>query len=194
MNWKISSFLPEIVQENFKTLLAGYLGSINEQLKESHSSIISNQNQHSQSTTDGSTSTISDNNNIVVFSQQLISGEMTEQLMRLTHKIYKRLTDEDFPKQLGCRYKLRCPALEFVKYTCHALALDKNIHSQVVKLKKDLLTIVGVREFSDEAQYKDPSLSFVVPQMICMKCNHCRDVDLCRDPCSNLDENDTTKP
>lgn len=37
MNWKISSFLPDIVGENFKTLIAGYLGSINESLKELHS-------------------------------------------------------------------------------------------------------------------------------------------------------------
>jgi len=185
MNWKISSFLPEIVQENFKTLIAGYLGSVNEQLKELHAS---------QKTADGGEDENKQASNIVAFSQQLISGEMTEQLMRLTHKIFKRLTDEDFPTQLGCRYKLRCPALEFVKYICHVLSLDKNVQNQIVKLKKDLLTIVSVREFSDEAQYKDPSLSFVVPQMICMKCNHCRDVDLCRDPCSNLDESEKSKP
>ena len=30
--------------------------------------------------------------------------------------------------------------------------------------------------------------------MICLKCNHCRDIDLCRDPCSNLDENEKSKP
>lgn len=100
------------------------------------------------------------------YSQNLVTGEMTEQLMRLTQKIYKRLTDEDFPTQLGCRYKLRCPALEFVKYICKALSLDKNILTQVTKLKKDLLTIVNVREFSDEAEYVDPSLSFVVPQVL----------------------------
>lgn len=53
---------------------------------------------------------------------------------------------------------------------------------------------MSVREFSNEAEYTDPSLSFVVPQIICLKCNHCRDIDLCRDPCSNLDETDSSKP
>ena len=111
----------------------------------------------------------------------------------MTQKIYKKLTDEDIPEQLGARYKLRCPALEFVKYVCRILALDKNISNQVIKLKKDLLTIINVREFSDEAQFVDPSLSFIVPQIICLKCNHCRDIDLCRDPCSNLNESDQSK-
>ena len=75
------------------------------------------------------------------------------------------MTDEDFPDHFGCRYKLRCPALEFVKYICKVLNLDKNVQDQVIKLKKDLFTIINVREFSDEAQYIDPSLSFVIPQV-----------------------------
>ena len=171
MNWKISSFLPLIVQENFKTLIAGYLGSVNETLKDLYAKQKSKAaNAHSQSTDSASESGKDDSDNVVTFSQKLISGEMTEQLMRLTQKIYKRLTDEDFPTQLGCRYKLRCPALEFVKYICHTLSLDKNIQTQVVKLKKNLLTIVNAREFSDQAQYTDPSLSFIVPQ-VSTRCN-----------------------
>jgi hypothetical protein len=34
-----------------------------------------------------------------------------------------------------------------------------------MKLKRDLFTIINVREFSDEAQFVDPSLSFVIPQV-----------------------------
>lgn len=30
--------------------------------------------------------------------------------------------------------------------------------------------------------FKDPTVSYVVPQLICKACNHCRDVDLGRDP------------
>ena len=36
----------------------------------------------------------------------------------------------------------------------------------MTKLKKDLLQIVNVREFSNEADYVDPSLSFIIPQVI----------------------------
>ncbi len=45
------------------------------------------------------------------------------------------------------------------------LSLDKNLTNQVTKLKKDLLQIVNVREFSSEAEFVDPSLSFIIPQV-----------------------------
>lgn len=37
-------------------------------------------------------------------------------------------------------------------------------------------------EFSDKAVWKDSTVSYVIPQLICKACNHCRDVDLGRDP------------
>lgn len=186
MNWKLSEFLPKVVQENFTAIIAGYLGSIYEVLKEdSIKKVASSQVeafiQETQSTTQSASS-----NKVVQYSRELLSGELTEQLLRITQKIYKKLTDEDFPELFGCKYKLRCPALEFVKYICKILLLDRNIDSQVTKLKRDLFTIINVREFSDEAQFVDPSLSLVIPQILCLKCNQCKDLDLCRDPCSNL--------
>ena len=45
------------------------------------------------------------------------------------------------------------------------LSLDKNIQNQITKLKRDLFTIIKAREFSDEAQFQDPSLSFIIPQV-----------------------------
>ena len=96
MNWKISTFLPMAVQESFtvslkprlcqelgtffemwlrdlKALLAGYLGSINDTLKEINSK---EPKKSSQSEADET------GNSVVVFSQTLVAGELTEQLMR----------------------------------------------------------------------------------------------------------------
>lgn len=39
----------------------------------------------------------------------------------------------------------------------------------------------GVGEFSDKAVFRDTTVSYVVPQIICRACNHCRDLDLGRD-------------
>lgn len=52
--------------------------------------------------------------------------------------------------------------------------------AQVVR--RQLLRIVRVKEFSDEAQFVDPCRSVVLPNVICRFCNDCRDLDLCRDP------------
>lgn len=50
------------------------------------------------------------------------------------------------------------------------------------KLKRDLLRLVDVGEFSDEAQFHDPCNSYILPEVICHHCNFCRDLDLCKDP------------
>lgn len=42
--------------------------------------------------------------------------------------------------------------------------------------------IAGFGEFSPMAEWKDPCLSFRLPEVICGNCNFCRYLDLCRDP------------
>lgn len=62
------------------------------------------------------------------------------------------------------------------------LSLDANVANQVSKLRRDLLRLIEVGEFSDEAQFRDPCRSYILPEMICRNCNFCRDLDLCKDP------------
>lgn len=66
--------------------------------------------------------------------------------------------------------------------TPQVLSLDTNITNQVNKLNRDLLRLVDVGEFSEEAQFRDPCHSYVLPEVICHSCNFCRDLDLCKDP------------
>lgn len=73
------------------------------------------------------------------------------------------------------------PALEFIKSICHILSLDPSIREAVDKLKSHLLRLISVGEFSQQAIWKDNSISYVIPQLICKACNNCRDVDLGRD-------------
>lgn len=50
------------------------------------------------------------------------------------------------------------------------------------KLRRDLLRLIEVGEFSEAAQFQDPCRSYVLPEVICRNCNFCRDLDLCKDP------------
>jgi len=45
-----------------------------------------------------------------------------------------------------------------------------------------LLRLLGIGEFSLEATFRDPCSSLVLPEVICLSCNSCRDLNLCRDP------------
>lgn len=67
-------------------------------------------------------------------------------------------------------------------FSAQVLSLDANILNQVNKLKRDLLRLVDVGEFSEDAQFRDPCNSYVLPEVICHHCNFCRDLDLCKDP------------
>lgn len=44
-----------------------------------------------------------------------------------------------------------------------------------------MLRLIGFGEFSDKAVWKDPIQSYVLNEVICKACNHCRDVDLIKD-------------
>ncbi|KAK2504479.1 hypothetical protein MC885_018260, partial [Smutsia gigantea] len=72
------------------------------------------------------------------------------------------------------------------------LSLDTNITNQVAKLNRDLLRLADVGEFSEEAQFRDPCRSYVLPEVICRNCNFCRDLDLCKD--SSFSQDGTVLP
>ncbi|KAL6048727.1 DNA polymerase epsilon catalytic subunit [Balamuthia mandrillaris] len=74
------------------------------------------------------------------------------------------------------------PALEFIKYVCQAMSVDKSLQREVFTLRSALMKLVNVRPFDPVAQFKDPCQSFVLPDVICSFCSACRDMDLLRDP------------
>uniref|UniRef100_A0A9J7XPA1 DNA polymerase epsilon catalytic subunit n=1 Tax=Cyprinus carpio carpio TaxID=630221 RepID=A0A9J7XPA1_CYPCA len=80
-----------------------------------------------------------------------------------------------------------CLMLFLFVMSLQVLSLDANIVNQENKLKRDLLRLVDVGEFSEDAQFHDPCKSYVLPEVICHHCNFCRDLDLCKDPAVSQD-------
>ncbi|KAL2020316.1 hypothetical protein VTK56DRAFT_8544 [Thermocarpiscus australiensis] len=73
------------------------------------------------------------------------------------------------------------PVLELVKALMQVLSLDKNITLEARLLRKELLAMFDVREFSSEAAFQNPSESLHLAQLSCDSCTMARDLDLCRD-------------
>ncbi|TRY87471.1 hypothetical protein DNTS_035299 [Danionella cerebrum] len=109
---------------------------------------------------------------LITFSQEYVSSELTQNFFTITQKIQKKvsstrsitLPSEMFPVLPGSHLPLNNPALEFIKYVCQVLSLDSNIINQVNKLKRDLLRLVDVGEFSEDAQFCDPCKSYILPE------------------------------
>jgi DNA polymerase epsilon subunit 1 len=73
------------------------------------------------------------------------------------------------------------PAIEFIKTLHKILEVDASVADELDSLKKNLLRLVSLGEFSDKAIWSDKSKSYILTEMICQACNHCRDVDLLKD-------------
>lgn len=69
------------------------------------------------------------------------------------------------------------------------LSLDSQVKDEVSGLLRNLLRLIGIGSFSDKAEWKDPCLSFILPEVLCEDCNHVRDIDLCKDSHQDIEDN-----
>lgn len=194
-NWNILQFLPQAAscQSYFLMIVSAYIVAVYQSMKDElrHSAPGSTPvkrkgaSQFSQEA-EGAAGALP---GMITFSQDYVANELTQTFFTITQKIQKKVTgsrntaepSEMFPVLPGSHLLLNNPALEFIKYVCKVLSLDTNITNQVNKLNRDLLRLVDVGEFSEEAQFRDPCHSYVLPEVICHSCNFCRDLDLCKD-------------
>jgi DNA polymerase epsilon subunit 1 len=75
----------------------------------------------------------------------------------------------------------RNPALELVKLLMQVLSLSKTTTLESRLLRRELLALFEVREFSREGRFENPSANLKLPELTCNACCLIRDLDLCRD-------------
>lgn len=87
----------------------------------------------------------------------------------------------EFPSLPGTVRPLTNPSLQLVKSIIAVFSLAKEISLEVRMLRKDLLAIFDVREFSKQGNFENPCGSVKFPQLVCAGCTLSRDLDLCKD-------------
>ncbi|KAJ5266801.1 DNA polymerase epsilon catalytic subunit A [Penicillium angulare] len=75
----------------------------------------------------------------------------------------------------------RNPALELVKLLMQVLSLSKTTTLESRLLRRELLALFEVREFSKEGRFENPSTNLKLTELTCNACCLIRDLDLCRD-------------
>ncbi|KAL1924531.1 uncharacterized protein VTP21DRAFT_4185 [Calcarisporiella thermophila] len=125
------------------------------------------------------------------YTRRLIREHFTRKILNIIPEIRKRQAEMgenpeahaalSFPQLPGSHLEMKDPALEFVKFVCMVLSLDSQVSEAVRILRRNLLGQIGVREFSEEAKFRNPCASFRLEQVICHYCNLCRDLDFCRE-------------
>nr|XP_027207609.1 DNA polymerase epsilon catalytic subunit A-like [Penaeus vannamei] len=189
MNWNMAEYLPEWCgcQSSFNNVVASYMNAVYEKLQEESGRYTPGNTPVKRKVSSQATRKPQEAlQGYVDFAQDLISGELAQKLYFITQKIQKKGTrdeEEDDPSVLMVAPDIHTtPALEFVKSITKVLSLDPIVSEQVCKLRRDLLKLLNIGEFSPEAEWKDPCISYTLPEVICRSCNHCRNIDLCKDP------------
>eukprot|EP00958_Prasinococcus_capsulatus_P009223 scaffold906_cov395-Prasinococcus_capsulatus_cf.AAC.10 len=119
--------------------------------------------------------------------RELVSKDFTRRTLELVNRIQNDLSSgrahelQEFPDLAGSHLQYRSPSLEIVKTITQIMSLDKTVEHEVGVMRRNLLRLLQVREFSKEATFQDPCLTFTLNNVICKYCNECADLDLCRD-------------
>ena len=90
--------------------------------------------------------------------------------------------DHEYPVLPGSHLDLSStnPVLHLTKSLMHVFSLDKSLNLPVRSLRKDLLALFDVREFSAEGRFDDPSRKLNL-EWSCSECTMVRELELCRD-------------
>lgn len=189
--WNIKDYLPPAIQDEFQSIMGEFIFKIYRFRSDLRKKRLNGSSPHRHKK-----DAKADDDNIIVteevtFKRQMVLSVLQRKLAKLVPEIDRNLTgmhtnEEDqlaasFPHLPGSHLHLNNAGLEFVKYICALLELDKTIIDQVRILRRNLLNLIGVGEFSPEATFVNPCETFRLRQVICDYCNFCRDLDLCRD-------------
>jgi DNA polymerase epsilon subunit 1 len=112
-----------------------------------------------------------------------ISGLIRRQREEMLHP--ELVSEYTFPVLPGVlsnpNEEKRNPVLELVKMLMQVLSLSKLTTLETRLLRRELLAMFEVREFSKEGRFENPAASLQLSELTCNACCLIRDLDLCRD-------------
>jgi DNA polymerase epsilon subunit 1 len=189
-HWNMADYLPAACKRRFMKLTAEYIFEILCFKKDRESDAGGNKENDAESQQVAKFGLPSKQlEQLSSFLRKLLSSGLKRKLLSIVKEIQRLELNEDdveenpyeFPILPGSHLDMKNPALEFVKLISKFFSLDTTVSREFRTLRKDMLTILGIREFSEEANYVNPCEPFSLPQVICDYCNHCQDLDLTRE-------------
>lgn len=191
MRWNIETFLPPAIQKDFRNVLRFYLVEFFRARQKS------SEGQRMplrvlQNGTPEATQRDAAKTKELEATREFVSRRLTRKMLKVIGGIMEKhrtaMMDEDalahweFPQLPGSHLEMTNPVLEFVKFACAVFGLSKEYQIEVGLLKRNLLELVGVREFANEATFHNPCEPLKLSNVPCRHCDGLRDFDLCRDP------------
>ncbi|KAL9109645.1 MAG: hypothetical protein Q9227_005682 [Pyrenula ochraceoflavens] len=201
MHWQLAQFLPSPIQSIFEDWVIEYI-DLMQSLKrpsDNHSSSPSATPRPTQlpfiPLTNAPTTAAAENEPTTTLLHPF-SNPLKKQISALIRRQHTELLHPDlasdwtFPTSLpggslipsNSTANSPNPVLELTKSLLQVLSLcPPHLTLEIRLLRKDLLSLFDVREFSQQATFHNPSSSLSFPQLVCQSCTLTRDLDLCRD-------------
>lgn len=181
MNWQMSTFLPQRLQSTFQDWVVEFVHLMHglKRPKNGDPDSTPRLTQLPNSSMEMEEGQIISGKAFEKPLKKVITGLINQQKRELLHP--ELAEDYSFPKLPGTHLHPNNPVLELVKSLMQILSLDKNITLEARLLRKELLALFEVREFSKEGGFSNPSESLKLLQVSCDSCTMARDLDLCRD-------------
>lgn len=189
-NWNIRKFLPPAVQEHFRTVVKYYISQmarISREVDEMTRTPLRALDNLPPDATQRDANKLKELSSSKLF----ITQKLTRKMLQITSAIqedYRRsVVDDDqsedyvFPILPGSYLHMSDPVLEFVKFCCAVFGLAQDYQIEVGILKRNLLELAAVREFSDQAAFRNPCDPLKLSMVTCRYCDYSRDFDFCRD-------------
>ncbi|KAF8443966.1 hypothetical protein L210DRAFT_3759100 [Boletus edulis BED1] len=189
--WNIETFLPPAIQSDFNSIIQYFiveLYKIRQKANESSRAPL----RVLQNTVPDVTQRDAAKVKEIDATREFIARKLTRKLLRLVGSIQTKhrdsVYDEEpqsefaFPVLPGSYLTLTNPVLEFIKFACAVLGLSEEYQVEIGLLKRNLLDLAGVREFANEATFRNPCETLKLSNVACKMCDALRDFDFCRDP------------
>ena len=194
MHWQLNSFLPYRHQEIFHNWVVEFIDLMHDLKRPRQSSPGHSKQQTNPLPTQIATYRPgSDQHGDRDLVRDSLSKSISKPLKRQIASLIARsrleldqsilLDDKAFPLLPGSHinFKNTHPMLQLVKSIMHVFSLDLTINLEARLVRKDLLALFEIKEFSPLARFENPSSSLRFEQLICEQCTMARELDLCRD-------------
>lgn len=188
--WNIKKFLPPAVQEHFRSVIRYFITQM-VKIKRDVEEHMRTPLRAIQNMGPNATQRDAGKQKEIDAAKTFIAQKLTRRLLQAVSSIqeeHKRAILEEgqsnefsFPVLPGSHLHLTDPALEFVKFTCAVFGLARDYQIELGILKRNSLELTGVREFSDQAIFKNPCDPLKLSMVPCKYCDNMRDFDFCRD-------------
>lgn len=190
MRWNVQQFLPPAIQEDFARIVQYFIVEMY-RIRQKLNKVARVPLRHLENGDPDSTQRDTAKAKESEANLEFVSRRLTRKLLKAVEDIVRRYEDsqvdeessEDFtfPTLPGSYLNFNNPPLELIKSACAVFGLAKEYQVEMGVMKRNLLELIGVREFAGEAIFRNPCEPLKLTNVPCKTCDLLRDFDFCRD-------------